>query len=161
MLNGGFELTTLRYWHDPAGPEWFSEPGYASAANITDSTAHRGEHSLQIRGAKVERPEHLGRTGQDIPIRVAQSGIVKFWVKASELEEDALRVTDGNGHTIVSAPAGTYDWTEIEGPFQANDKGDPRSGITTLRLEIVSAGQGEAWLDDLEVHLPSVEETKQ
>ena len=151
LLNGGFELGTMKYWQDESGVSWSNERGYRSTAIISRDVAHQGSYSLHIRGGKAESNDMQARTGQIIPFRVAASGRVSAWVKADGLNEGGLRITDASGNVVISVPAGSYDWRRLEGDLGPMEQAGDSGGVGSIRLEIVSAGPGEAWIDDLEV----------
>ncbi len=151
LLNGGFELRTLQYWSDSPAAEWLSEQGYHSNANISESVAHRGACSLHIRGGDSRAETVLDRTGQSVPVRLAESWQASLWVKANRLGEDAVRVTNATGQTVMVVPAGSYDWTQLTAPIHIADETADANEIGSVRLELVSSGEGEAWIDDVEI----------
>jgi serine/threonine protein kinase/tetratricopeptide (TPR) repeat protein len=151
VLNGGFELRTLQYWSESPVAAWLSDQGYHSNANISESVAHQGDCSLHIRGGTSKAEAVLERTGQSVPVRSNESWQARLWVKASGLGDGALRVTNGRGQTIVTIPGGTYDWTRLTAPIHVADQTADSPAIASVRLEIVSSGEGEAWIDDVEI----------
>ncbi len=151
LLNGGFELGNSTYWNDASGAWWFNESGYDSTAMISDSVAHSGRYSLYVRGEKSESSTQSARTGQNFPVRRRGTVQVSVWVKAAELQDDALRLETEAGQTVLTVPAGTYDWRQVRAEFPLAGDSEEAAQIESLRLELISAGQGEAWIDDIEI----------
>ena len=56
---------------------------------------------------------------------------------------------------VIKTLGGSYDWTRLVGEFQIPGEDDSEDSVmgelTNCRLEILSTGPGQAWIDDLEI----------
>jgi serine/threonine protein kinase len=150
LLNGGFELGSWKYWSDAWGATWRNEAGYQSQATVSSQHAHWGKYSLFIHGAACTNSEQRGVTEQIFPVPRHKTYTISCWAKAQGLEPAALRLESDAGQQLVTLPAGDYDWTRFEAEI---DLGSAQhdSMIIPFRLQIVSAGPGQIWLDDVRV----------
>ena len=94
-----------------------------------------------------------GRTKQVFPIPENSRCVVSVWAKAKELNENAVRVIiDGSQVPVtLDLAEGTYDWRKFETEIYFGRSPDPTLTSIPMEVQIVSAGEGEVWLDDLKV----------
>lgn len=164
LLNGGFEQGGWNYWSNDRGIAWVNDPGYRSLASVTSSQAHSGEYSMRIVGDRPPSGEEAmrtdgetqptgGRTKQVFPIPENSRCVVSVWAKAKELNENAVRVIiDGSQVPVtLDLAEGTYDWRKFETEIYFGRSPDPTLTSIPMEVQIVSAGEGEVWLDDLKV----------
>ena len=152
LLNGDFELGSLKYWDDESGASWRNVGGYQSSAAVSDSRAHNGRYSLRIRGNSIRDGAQWGITGQSFPVRPNSPCRIRCWVSAQNLQSNSLKLISANGQSLIEFPAGTYEWTKFEAEFDL-PRGEDQSPVVPLRIEIRSTGNGTAWLDDLTVEV--------
>jgi serine/threonine protein kinase/tetratricopeptide (TPR) repeat protein len=164
ILNGGFELGSLRYWSDSSGAHWETTPGFDSTAIVTDEDAHSGTHCLRL-DAKIPDGNSgnmpVGKTGQEFSIVAGQTYSLECWAKAKDLADSAVRIIGPAGRVLIEFDAGNYDWRRVTGQFQVtagsqNQPGSPGQPgqpvdlgtIIPCQLQIVATGTGTLWLDD-------------
>jgi hypothetical protein len=152
VLNGDFELGALRYWSHASGITWRNEPGYGGTAEVTSEHSHRGDYSLRIIGDAVGEPGQQGASAQTFPVPARCHCKLSVWAKSSGLESGALRLRV-KPFVELELPAGQYDWREFAVEFDVGDPPDQFRNVVPLTVQIVSAGPGEAFLDDLRVTL--------
>ncbi len=150
VLNGDFELGALRYWSHASGITWRNELGYGGTAEVTSEESHRGDYSLRIAGDRVEETGQQGASAQTFPVPASCHCKLSVWARSSGLESGALRLRV-EPFVELELPAGVYDWREFAVEFDVGDPPDPFRNVVPLTVEIVSAGPGEAFLDDLRV----------
>ena len=154
LLNGDFELQSMRYWNESSGASWASSGAYQSTAEVTSADFHQGGFALHVTGSQCDDPNGHAKTGQSFSVSTGASYSISIWAKANGLSEAALKLMV-DGETVIEVPAGSYGWTNLRGDFSvafdAEDKGNSGTEIVTARLDIVSLGAGEVWLDDLVV----------
>ncbi|MDA8744070.1 protein kinase [Rubripirellula amarantea] len=155
LLNGDFELDTLKYWADPSGARWNSSEGYASSAKLVTQTPYRGRQCLRIQSSGHPSASQRGQTGQSLPLDVGGTYRLSLMARSDDTQADAIEVLV-NGEPVLKIPAGSYEWTEVAGEFDvpvdfgaSNDQ--PRKPIVSGRVEIVASGRADVWLDELEV----------
>ena len=91
------------------------------------------------------------------PVRTSrpQSGRryrVSAWVRAERLSDGALWIASEKDKPAIEIPGGTYGWTRFEGEWELPVSSDGKRGnVVNCRLEIISSGPGQAWIDDLRV----------
>lgn len=164
LLNGGFEQGGWNYWSNDRGIAWVNDPGYQSLASVTSSQSHSGEYSMRIVGdqplpveksddADQKTPPMGGRTKQVFPIPENSRCVVSVWAKGNELKKEAVQlVVDGSQVPVTMDLAeGTYDWQKFETEIYFGRSPDPTLTSIPMEIQIVSAGEGEIWLDDLAV----------
>jgi hypothetical protein len=66
------------------------------------------------------------------------------------LQKGAVQIVVEDVARLELAP-GTYDWRDFEVEFDVGDAPDPTLTVVTLKLMLISAGGGEAYLDDLHI----------
>lgn len=155
ILNGGFELDSIRYWNSVSGAKWETTPGFASSAKISPD-AHSGNHSLTITATAAD-PDGVvdasGRTGQEFSVVAGQSYALSCWVKAEQLAAGAMRILGPGEETLIEFDSGSYSWRRVVAPFQMTQTADGRrvdaGTIVPVRIQIVASGAGTLWLDDL------------
>ena len=153
LLDGGFELKLGRYWSDESGAIWANHGGYDSRAETTSEVAYRGTSSLYVRGRPSD-PERFryASMGQSFPVAHGEIYELRFWAKADALAADAVRFETGHGRVLATVPPGSFDWTEVRGRFQADAMPLEGAGpFGEMRLKLVSAGPGKAWIDEVEI----------
>jgi hypothetical protein len=156
LLNGDFELDAFRYWSDELGASWRNEPGYKSSAEISAAEFHGGNHSLRLIGAsddgrdRKSNPEQYGYTAQEFPVPANAACRLSLWAKSRQLDPGAVRLVIEDGVTL-ELPKGTYDWRALEAEFVVHKEPDPTQTTVPLTLKIISAGGGEAFLDDIQL----------
>ncbi|KLU01675.1 Serine/threonine-protein kinase PknB [Rhodopirellula islandica] len=156
LLNGGFERGGWNYWSNDRGIAWINDSGYRSLASVTSSQAHTGEYSMRIVGDRPpagETPTIGGRTKQVFPIPENSRCVISVWAKARDLNEGAVRlIVDGSQIPVtLDVAEGTYDWRKFETEIYFGRSPDPTLTSIPMEVQILSAGEGEAWLDDLAV----------
>ncbi|MFK8110816.1 MAG: protein kinase [Rubripirellula sp.] len=150
ILNGDFELGSMRYWSDELGVVWKNAAGYAGTAQVSGTETHLGNSSLHIAGKALGLPDQRGSTSQEIPIPENSTCKLSVWAKADQLEAGAIRIQAGD-RGMIKIKAGTYDWRQFEVEFEVGDSPDPTLTVVPLKLTLTSAGAGDVYLDDLEL----------
>ena len=164
ILNGDFELGSMRYWNAPSGAKWETNARLDSSAQV-DTEAHSGTHSLRII-AKADHPttrtatsqtdsadDAFGRTGQTFSVVAGQPYQLACWVKAKDLSRAAMRVLGPRGQTLIEFDSGSYPWRRITAPLLVDE--DPRGSpiaagsIVPCQIQILATGTGTLWLDDI------------
>lgn len=161
ILNGGFELGSMRYWNAATGAQWESTPGFDSSATVTNKVSHSGTHCLRIDAVSpantvsVTKPADttLGQTGQRFSVVAGQSYRLECWVKAESLSSGAVRIVSPTGNVVTEFEGGTYGWRRVTGKLRVTTtpQGEPIAAgtIVPYELKIVATDSGTLWLDDL------------
>ncbi|MGB7345362.1 MAG: serine/threonine protein kinase, partial [Pirellulaceae bacterium] len=148
VLNGDFELDSMRYWSDTTGAAWLCLDANESTAATTKAESHSGDQSLLIRGHQLGS----GKTGQTFPVPLGRGCRVSVWARGRELGEKAVVLTVNDSQAVIELPSGSFGWTEFQGTFDpTNSSAGENGGFAAQRLEIVSRGEGQVWIDDLRV----------
>ena len=147
VLNGDFELSTAKYWSDTTGAGWICNEGNESTATVTNIEKHSGKQSLHIRGDS----KGFARTGQTFPVAAGRECKVSLWARGRNLKADSVVIQTGDGEPVITLPSGSFGWQQLEGSFRASGE----TAFSPVRLEILSQGPGQAWLDDLQVLVES------
>ncbi|WP_182867198.1 protein kinase domain-containing protein [Rhodopirellula sp. JC639] len=156
ILNGGFELDSMRYWSSDSGAPWETTPGFHCSAQISGQ-AQTGNHSLRIEGSAVDQPSSdaaaSGRTGQEFSVVAGRQYSLSCWVKAEQVATGAMRILGPGGETLMEFDAGTYPWRRVAGSLRVTQTADGQpiapGTIAPVRIEIVAGGPGTLWIDDL------------
>ncbi|QEF96076.1 Serine/threonine-protein kinase PknD [Stieleria maiorica] len=156
ILNGGFELDSMRYWSSDSGAPWETTPGFHCSAQISRQ-AHTGNHSLRIEASTLDEPPPgntpAGRTGQEFSVVAGRQYSLSCWVKAENVSEAAMRILGPNGETLMEFDAGTYPWRRVAGSLRVTQSADGQhvapGTIIPVRIKIVARGSGTLWIDDL------------
>ncbi|TWU06436.1 protein kinase domain-containing protein [Stieleria varia] len=152
ILNGDFELGSLKYWSSSGGATWLTEDGFRSSAGISSKVSHTGNASLHLTADQSETESGRGHTGQEIPIHAGRTYEVTVWGKAQAVTERAFSIQSDNEQVLLEFPSGTYDWREIQGRFQTPENFNGQTLVPT-RVNIVAKGSGQLWIDDLQIRL--------
>ena len=150
LLNGDFELGALQYWSHASGITWRNEPGYGGTAEVTSEQAHQGSFSLRIVGDEVGEPGQQGASGQSFPVPANCHCKLSVWARSRALEPGSMRLRV-EPFVELELPAGQYEWREFAVEFDVVDPPDRFRNVVPLTVQIVSAGPGEVFLDDLRV----------
>ncbi len=161
LLNGDFELDAFRHWSDELGVVWRNDPGYQASAAISQAEVHGGSAALHLIGdpGPGTAPEGnaglQGGTGQEFPVPANSTCRLSVWAKTFGLEPGAVRliIDEVNGVELakLELTEGSYGWRELSTQFEVAEPRDLTATVVPLRLRILSAGGGEAFLDDLRV----------
>ncbi|MCA9136052.1 MAG: hypothetical protein KDB00_04815, partial [Planctomycetales bacterium] len=158
ILNGSFELGSMRYWNGPSGAQWETTPGFDSSAAVTSEQSHSGKMSLRINSVRRDSParpndESFGRTGQQFSIVAGQRYQFACWVIAESVSEGAMRIDGPDGRTLIEFDSGTYPWRRVTANLRVSDDRDGTpitpGTIVACDLQIVAGGSGTIWIDDL------------
>ncbi|QDV47378.1 Serine/threonine-protein kinase PknD [Stieleria neptunia] len=154
ILNGGFELDSIRYWNSISGAKWETTPGFASSAQISPE-AHSGNRSLRLTVSAADGDgvaNASGRTGQEFSVVAGQRYRLSCWAKAERLAAGAMRIVGPAGETLIEFDPGSYDWRRVAAPLIVTQTADGRrvaaGTIVPVRIQIVARGDGTLWLDD-------------
>ena len=150
LLNGDFELGALQYWSHASGITWRNEPGYGGTAEVTSEQSHQGDFSLRIVGDGVGETGQQGASGQTYPVPANCHCKLSVWARSSGLDPGAMRLRVAP-FVELELPAGQYEWREFAVEFDVGDPPDRFRNVVPLTVQIVSAGPGEVFLDDLRV----------
>ncbi|MEM7473376.1 MAG: protein kinase [Planctomycetota bacterium] len=152
LMNGGFELSLDQYWFQGAERTsvWVNQGGCQATARSTLDFKHAGKYSLRIQNVASPQPDRRGSMQQSFPTDAGKIYKIKLWARTRNAKDNTPSVHIGSGkdkatQRILAIPAGTLDWTEYEGEFEAD------SNLSVLK--IVSEDQGTVWLDELRVVL--------
>ena len=156
ILNGGFELGSLRYWNTAGGAQWESTPGYDAAVNVSDSVFHSGGHSLRIRMTTPTSPttrSPVAGTAQHFSVLADQPYELSCWVKAESLDDGTAQLLGTGGEPLLELQGGTYDWRRVTGqliaPSHREEATSPNGGIVAADIRIVVSGSGTLWIDEI------------
>ena len=151
LINGGFELGFIgRHWgvgqYGGNKLVWWVSRGSASSAHGTRRVKHSGMHSLHVVSRSDFKEHRYGTTVQDVPIVPNATYRITFYARARNLARVAgLIVFDTTWKKAMALPPGTYDWKKVEGRF--------RLPTNVANIRILAQGQGEFWIDDMEITL--------
>ena len=161
VLNGDFELGTLRYWSDATGASWLCEDENESTAVVTKTESHSGGFSLQVTGHE----KGTARCGQTFPLPVGRRCRVVVWargrhlsqggasIEAVPIKETAIDSVDKSvvdKGAVIRLPEGSFGWTKFVAVLDLPEKAGVEAFVPA-RLKVISSDEGQFWLDDIQV----------
>lgn len=151
LLNGDFELGSMRYWTAPSGTGWQRETRASSSAVVTDQQFHSGRYGLRIDVESNAAADEgvIGQTGQEFSLLNGVPYRVECWVKADSVQPDAMKLIGPDGSDLLEFQSGTYDWRRVTGTLTHLEADQPRGAPIRCRIEIVARRGGTLWIDDL------------
>lgn len=155
LLNGGFELESMRYWQASDGAAWSNSPGSEAVGAVDRKVAHTGSCSLRISNSRENANGASGRSGQEFLVDRETAYELVAWARSESLGDDAAKLLGPNGQTVIQFPAGNHPWRRwvgrIEPGATAAAGAQAASSFTPCKVEIVMSGTGTIWLDDIQV----------
>lgn len=158
LLNGDFELDSMKYWNDKSGASWFNDDGFRSSAIVTSESGQSGSRCLKIIAAGSSRPAQMasdeegpsqqGRTSQTIPLDADSRYELSLLAKSQGTKSGTLTVRVG-GEPLLKLPSGDFGWQEFRVQFSTADSDQQQ--IIPVLIEIAAAGKGTVWLDQIQV----------
>lgn len=156
VLNGDFELPSMRYWNAPSGALWETASDFDSSANVTDQVSHSGNHSLQIVASQPLGADPFGQTGQRFSVVAGLPYELACWVKADSLSPGSMSVNGPQNSELIKFDGGSYPWRRVTGTLRVTEdsNGEPVAAGTVVpcQVQIVARGSGTIWIDDISCH---------
>lgn len=150
LLNGDFELGLSYEWGNTRDLRdngiWTNVGDCQAQATLTADVRHSGNFSLHLNQTSPRQDGSYGRLVQVLPVTAGETYRLRAWIRGDRLSPNALSLglNQDSYLPVCSAPEGNFEWTLIEGTFQADRP--------EVQIEIRIEGPGEAWLDDLQLN---------